>query len=65
MVKNARKGQKCQNAPYLVFERIEELRLIHEPVDNLLVLLLPDEGAEYPVPDDEPTGIVLVQAVTI
>ncbi len=48
-----------------MLERIEELRLVNEAVHNLLVLPLPLEGPEQPVPDDEDSGIVLVQAVTV
>jgi hypothetical protein len=48
-----------------VFERIEELRLVDEAVHNLLVLPLPLEGPEQPVPDDEDSGVVLVEAVAV
>jgi hypothetical protein len=48
-----------------VLERIEELRLVDEAVHNLLVLPLPLERPEQPVPDDEDPGVVLVQAVAV
>ena len=50
---------------YLMFDRIPELRLIHEAIDHLDVSLLLLEGAEHPVPDDEHPGIILVQAVSV
>ena len=45
---------------HLVLERIQELRLVHQPVDCLLVLPLPLKGAEEAVPDDQGPGVVLV-----
>ena len=48
-----------------MLERVEELRLVDEAVDDLLVLPLPLEGAEQAVPDDQDAGVVLVQAVTV
>ena len=48
-----------------MFDRIPELRLIHEAIEHLDVSLLLLEGAEHPVPDYEHPGVVLVQAVSV
>ena len=51
---------KLLDCSHLVLERIQELRLVHQPVDSLLVLPLPLKGAEEAVPDDQGPGVVLV-----
>ena len=48
-----------------MFERIPELRLVHESIHHLDVLLLLLECPEHPVPDDQHPGVVLVQAVSV
>ncbi len=50
---------------YLMLQDIEELRLIHESVDNLLIIPFPFEGSENPVPNNQDSGVILVQAVAI
>lgn len=47
----------------LVPDYIEELRLVHKTVDNVLVTLLLLKCSKHPVPDTEPTSIILIQAV--
>ncbi len=49
----------------LMLERIQELWLVHKSIGDFLVFPFPLEGAEQPVPDDQGSGIVLVQAVAI
>ena len=44
---------------------VEELRLINEAVDNLLVITFPFEGSKNPIPNDQDSGVILVQAITI
>jgi hypothetical protein len=46
-------------------ERIEELRLIDESVDDLLVVAFPLEGPENPVPDDQNSGVILVKTISV
>ena len=48
-----------------MFERIPELRLVHQSIHHLDVLLLLLECPEHPVPDDEHPGVVLVQTVSV
>ena len=48
-----------------MLQRVEELGLIDEAVNNFFVLSLPLESAKQPVPDDQNAGVVLVQAVAV
>ncbi len=50
---------------YLMLQDVEELRLIHETVDNFLIIPFPFEGSENPVPNNQDSGVILVQAVAI
>ena len=56
---------QTSSATNLMLERVEELGLVNQAVDDLLILPLPLEGAEHTVPDDQDAGIVLVQAVAV
>ena len=47
----------------LVPDDIEELRLVHKTVDNVLVTLLLLKCSKHPVPDTEPTSVILIQAI--
>ena len=49
----------------LVSDHIKELRLVNQPIDDLLPRPLLLEGAEEPVPDTQPAAVVLVQAVPV
>ena len=44
---------------------IEVLRLVHQPVNDFLVPSFLLKSSKYPVPNDEKTGVILVQAVTV
>ena len=44
---------------------VKKLRLFHEPIDGLLLLSLPLEGAKQAVPNYEGAGVILVKAVAI
>ena len=58
-------GLVCQEreVEQLVPDDIEELRLVHETVDNVLVVFLFLKCSKDSVPDTQPASIVLVQTV--
>ena len=49
----------------MVFEDIKELRLVNEAVHQRLVVSEVLECPEHPIPDNEKSTIILVQAVSI
>ena len=50
---------------YVQVQRIEGLHLVDQTEDDLFAGQFVLEGAEHPVPDDEPSAVVLVQAVLV
>ena len=58
-------GLVCQQreVEQLVSDDIEELGLVHETVDNVLVLFLFLKCSKHPVPDTQPAPVVLIQTI--
>ena len=48
-----------------MFENIKELRLVNEAVHQRLVVSEVLERPEHPVPDNEESTVILVQAVPV